>query len=324
MVSNVFGGLPVTEDQHICRSCGEASLQPILSLGCTPLANGLLLAYGVPAIAFAAAAILFRRRADDALVATLETGAAAFATVLVALEIRHAFGLGHLTSSGFDFPEAASHVLSLAVLANVTMRIAIRQNRPALGAVWRVQGGLAVLGAIGLLVLNPFMTGSDVGQTPVANWLLAGYLAPAGMALLALPGIAAARGRRMLSGLALMLLFAWVTLEVRHWFHPDRMGGFLNWSPNPVSDAELWAYSWAWLGLGGALMGVGVWRGVRGMRLAALSIVGLATAKIFLVDMADLVGLWRVLSFLGLGLMLIGLGAVYRRFVAVRGEAGEG
>jgi uncharacterized membrane protein len=28
------------------------------------------------------------------------------------------------------------------------------------------------------------------------------------------------------------------------------------------------------------------------------------------------VGLWRVLSFLGLGLVLIGLGAAYRRLVA--------
>jgi uncharacterized membrane protein len=31
--------------------------------------------------------------------------------------------------------------------------------------------------------------------------------------------------------------------------------------------------------------------------------------------MSGLVGLWRVLSFLGLGLTLIALGAVYRRFV---------
>jgi uncharacterized membrane protein len=38
-------------------------------------------------------------------------------------------------------------------------------------------------------------------------------------------------------------------------------------------------------------------------------------AKAFLVDMSDLVGLWRVLSFLGLGLSLIALSWVYRRFV---------
>jgi uncharacterized membrane protein len=37
--------------------------------------------------------------------------------------------------------------------------------------------------------------------------------------------------------------------------------------------------------------------------------------KVFLIDMADLTGLWRVVSFLGLGLALIGLGAAHRRFV---------
>jgi uncharacterized membrane protein len=36
---------------------------------------------------------------------------------------------------------------------------------------------------------------------------------------------------------------------------------------------------------------------------------------VFAIDMSDLTGLWRVLSFLGLGLALIGLGVVYRRFV---------
>jgi uncharacterized membrane protein len=46
-----------------------------------------------------------------------------------------------------------------------------------------------------------------------------------------------------------------------------------------------------------------------------MAVVGLVCAKVFLVDMSDLAGLWRVLSFLGLGLALIGLGAVYRRFV---------
>ena len=44
--------------------------------------------------------------------------------------------------------------------------------------------------------------------------------------------------------------------------------------------------------------------------------IGLVAGKAFLLDMAELGGLWRVLSFLGLGLTLIGLGAVFRRFVA--------
>ena len=68
--------------------------------------------------------------------------------------------------------------------------------------------------------------------------------------------------------------------------------------------------------------------GARPLRLAALALVVLVTAKVFLLDMAGLVGLWRVLSFLGLGLSLIGLSAFYRRFVrpadAARPDPGAG
>lgn len=62
-------------------------------------------------------------------------------------------------------------------------------------------------------------------------------------------------------------------------------------------------------------MAAGLATGQRALRLAALALVALVAAKVFLLDMAGLGGLWRVLSFLGLGLCLIGLGAFYRRFV---------
>jgi uncharacterized membrane protein len=62
-------------------------------------------------------------------------------------------------------------------------------------------------------------------------------------------------------------------------------------------------------------MVLGIHLGRRLPRLAALGVIGLVCAKVFLIDMAGLAGLWRVLSFLGLGLALIGLGAAYRRFV---------
>jgi uncharacterized membrane protein len=57
------------------------------------------------------------------------------------------------------------------------------------------------------------------------------------------------------------------------------------------------------------------------LRLAALAVVGLVCAKVFLIDMSGLTGLWRVLSFLGLGLALIGLGVVHRRFVLPKEQA---
>ena len=128
------------------------------------------------------------------------------------------------------------------------------------------------------------------------------------------PPVAAA----VLACYALLAGFVWITLEIRHLFHPDAMGLDIA----PVEDAELWAWSGAWLAYGVG----GDGRGDRGGRSDGCgwrrsAVVGLVAAKVFLVDMGGLVGLWRVLSFLGLGLVLIGLGAVYRRFVDKREAA---
>ena len=46
-------------------------------------------------------------------------------------------------------------------------------------------------------------------------------------------------------------------------------------------------------------MAVGVRLGRQALRLTALALVGIVCLKIFLVDTAELTGLWRVASFLG-------------------------
>ena len=117
----------------------------------------------------------------------------------------------------------------------------------------------------------------------------------------------------VLGGYAVLALFAWVTLEVRHAFQPAAMA---LWRAEP-GEAELYAYSGAWLLLAGSLLALGIRAKVPALRIAALAVMAAAIAKAFLVDMSGLVGLWRVLSFLGLGLALIALGWVYRRFVVV-------
>jgi uncharacterized membrane protein len=181
---------------------------------------------------------------------------------------------------------------------------------------------LALGGVIGLVLLltdNPLVADHPIGTWPVLNPLLPAYALPAlALAWLARMPEAATLPRlpAILGGLALVAAFLWVTLEVRRAFHPFTMGidmaGF--------EDAELWAYSGAWLVFGIALMAAGIRFRVPALRLAAIAVVGLTAAKAVLVDMGDLVGLWRVLSFLGLGLTLIALGAAYRRFVPASGQ----
>ena len=283
------------------------------------VANGLLAAYALPAVAFALAATVFRRQRDDLTVGVLEAGSVALATAFVALEIRHAVGPEEgLHAAAFGFPEATLDVASLAVLAVATMRIARRLGRPVLHAAWRVLGALALAGGVLLILDNPMITDVEPGRLPLLDWLLPGYLVPALLAAAALRSDAVTQPpalRPLLAAYALVAGLAWITLEVRHLFHRGPIG----LDGVAVEDAELWAWSGAWLAYGVGVMAIGIATGNRHLRLAALAIVGLTAAKVFLLDMSGLEGLWRVLSFLGLGLVLIGLGAVYQRLVAPSG-----
>jgi uncharacterized membrane protein len=281
------------------------------AFGTLPIVNGLLPGYGVPAAAFALAAWMFRRRADDRAVAVLEGGAVALFVALVALEIRHA-STGGILDADASFTEAAINVTALAVQATLLMRLARRTGRVVQLWAWRLLGGIALLLALLLLAGNPLGTDDPAGQTA----LLCGYLVPALLAGLAgrAPELRHPNWARLLGGYAVLAGFLWVTLEIRLAYHP----GALGLDAAPIGEAELWAWSGGWLAYGGALMALGMARGQRAIRLAALSIIGLVTAKAFLIDMAGLDGLWRVLSFLGLGLALIALGGAYRRFAGGR------
>jgi uncharacterized membrane protein len=63
------------------------------------------------------------------------------------------------------------------------------------------------------------------------------------------------------------------------------------------------------------LLVIGVVVQNRGARALSLVFVLAATIKVFLLDASSLEGLWRVLSFLGLGLSFLGISWAYARYV---------
>jgi len=48
-------------------------------------------------------------------------------------------------------------------------------------------------------------------------------------------------------------------------------------------------------------------------RLASAIVIALTILKAFLVDMSALTGVWRALSFIGLGLVLVAIGWLYQK-----------
>ena len=82
-------------------------------------------------------------------------------------------------------------------------------------------------------------------------------------------------------------------------------------------DRDL-AMSVAWGLYAVALLMLGLWRRVPALRYVSLGFLVLTVAKVFLYDLANLTGLYRILSFLGLGVSLILVSLLYQRFVFTR------
>jgi uncharacterized membrane protein len=289
-------------------------------LGRLPVLNGLIAAYGVPAACFAWAGRALRRRGEDGCVALLEAGATTLATLLAILEIRHWATGGNLTAAG-SLLEVGLQLSALWIVAVVARWRARRApagppswlaRRTGAGLAvwtWRVEGGLALLLGIGLVLGNPLLGEVTAGSASLAfAYALPALLAAAALALL---GGGERKTGLAIGGYAVLSGLVWATAEIRVLFHGDVIG----LATVELADSELWAISGAWLAYGAVLLAVAIVFRLDRLRPAALGIVALTALKVFVVDMSDLAGLWRVLSFLGLGLSLIGVGAVYRRFV---------
>ena len=72
-----------------------------------------------------------------------------------------------------------------------------------------------------------------------------------------------------------------------------------------------------WLLYGIALMIAGIWRRTRGLRMMAIIILGVAILKIFVYDLSFLQTLYRIFSFIGLGVTLLAASYLYQRYKAV-------
>ncbi|WP_460452117.1 DUF2339 domain-containing protein [Alsobacter sp. SYSU BS001988] len=290
-------------------------------VGSVPVFNWLLWAYGVPALAFGFAARLLRRQKDDQVVALCEALTLALSGLLVFLEIRHAL-TGSLRSPRTDHLEVGLQVFAALLFAIVLVSLEAFRRSAALRIGSYVFGGAALAGGLlGLLILeNPAFGGGKVMGGAVFNSILAAYLLPS---LAAFALARRARGRRpwwfeaCASALAFGLQFLWLVLEVRTLFQGADIGVLRRTSPG-----ELYAYSAAFLAVGLGLLAYGVLRRSTTARLASAAYILLAAVKAFLVDMSGLEGPLRALSFIGLGLALVGIGLVYQRWVFGRADRG--
>ena len=86
-------------------------------------------------------------------------------------------------------------------------------------------------------------------------------------------------------------------------------GAILNGPTMPI--AESYGYSLAGLLLAIGLIVAGMRLADKALRLAGLLLLTATICKVFLIDASELKGVLRILSFLGLGIALIGIGRLY-------------
>ncbi|HXC26368.1 MAG TPA: DUF2339 domain-containing protein [Stellaceae bacterium] len=282
-------------------------------IGPAPIFNWLLYGYGIPAIAFVVATKQFGSRADDLLVGVLEAGSVLFITLLLTFELRHA-AYGRIDAPLADLGKDALTPILWLGLAGLSLWLAETRQRPVLLWSGIILFGLASAQVVvwQALAKNPLLWGFSVGRTMVFDVLSLAYLLPAllyaGVALLRL---GPAPLRLIAKILAAGLAFVWLSLEVRHAFQGEHIA--IGQFGGRTSDGEWYAYSAAWLAFFGIGLAIGLLRRDEWLRRVALGGIGLVVAKVFLSDMAELEGVLRALSFLGLGATLVGIGYAYRR-----------
>jgi uncharacterized membrane protein len=230
-----------------------------------------------------------------------------------------------LEAAGLISPALLANVLVLRIMPDapdhaMTAALGLPWILVVMGQLWRARPGMAgrklrlvmatlaaapaILSlAVVLFVNNPLLAFDPVMGLPVLNTLALSYAVPGLLLLFARARIVWLpvwlQAGLMWAGAGFLVVYA--GLVIRHVWQ----GPYL--SLPGVTQPELYSYTLAALLLGAGLLWQAIARNSPVLRRAAMVVIGLTAAKVFLLDAAGLSGLIRVFSFLALGLSLAGL-----------------
>lgn len=285
-------------------------LNPGLDWANTAPVAEMTLVYGAAVAGFLIAWILLRPLTRPIAALLLESATWATGGILLSLLLLRwleTLGDGDATNShwGLGLLAVIWLLLAFAQVQRFELGGKLNYARYLLAAFFAAHG-IARL-AQALTEANPLLNffALPVLGPPIINTLAVAYLLPA-VAI----GFSAWRIRavplwldRASCGLAGALAAVWLGLTIRHFWQ----GAAGMYWENGVTQPELYTYTMTLLLIGAVLFYQSLARGSDVMRKAGLAVIGLAVAKVFLIDIAGLGGLIRVFSLLALGLALAGL-----------------
>lgn len=280
-----------------------------------PLVKWPLFQLGIPAIMFIGSAYLLRKRKDDVLIRVFEVAAISLVAVMGYYFTRNSLHPDQnvmFIKAGFFERGMITNILFVYGLG--CLWIGRRFCRTAFSWSGVVLCGFAVFRILyfDMMIHNPIMASQKITGIAVFNSLLLPYGLPLIWAYIArkeLVHLGKKEWANYVGGFMLTALFALITTNVRHIFHGESL------NVGAVTNAEIYTYSVAWLLLGIGLLFGGLIKKDKMLRYASLGVILFTVGKVFLYDASALEGLYRVFSFLGLGISLIGLSYFYTRFV---------
>tara|TARA_R110002020_G_scaffold41341_2_gene122053 strand:+ start:2512 stop:5208 length:2697 start_codon:yes stop_codon:yes gene_type:complete len=298
------------------RIAWEPTLVGPGQLGTTPFFNALLPGYGIPALLSVLTAYQLRHWPDLRARNFLQALASLMVLMTAAVLVRHAMNGGVLYGGTPTLAEQSIYTLLTVGFSAALMTLDRQAPSPVFRYGSMIAGVIATINVLSLHVfaLNPYFSGESTGAWPFANLLLIGYLLPA----IAYAGLAYyARDKRpmpyvaMLAASGAALGFLWATLSVRRFWQGENIADWKGFLPG-----ETYTYSVVWLAIGVACLILGSKFDARSLRLASAGLVIVTVIKVFLIDMSNLEGILRALSFIGLGVVLMGIGLFYQKILA--------
>lgn len=266
----------------------------------------LVICLAIFASALLALMLLYSRGADRQWVLSFEVGVAQLAAIAIAALVRYQL-YGRIYTLEFSWVESGIYVMTLLVgSAAYQYRYRVKPTQFLL-----VLADIKLLLALALyavfaLLNNPLLITQSISSTPIWNALLLVYGVPP--ILLGWQGWKRRDQWRLpILALSASMALLFLIMEIRHLWHGRLLPG------QPIFDGELYSYS-----VMGLIIGIGLMVVAAINRNLLVQQCGTATllvviAKIFLWDMAGLDGLWRVASFMGLGLTLLGTAYCYNQ-----------
>lgn len=310
---------------YLARLAWEPFIDRNVLSDAAPFFNVLLLGYGIPMLGFIFASYIATRFKNDIWAQALQAVAVISAVMTVTTLALHAI------DPTFEFNNYRSALAASATLVMIGgafslgfTRIAHAQGQSGMHIVRWAAEALGIMGmlwgALSLFIaLNP--------MSPIADWEyprdsiymgdgllfnLIGYAYALPFVLFALIIWLGKNNKSKIYqwsalGFTALLASFWINLTIRHFYHGVEI------SYASVTQPENYTYSIVWLLIGILVLYLGIrWQEQLLRKISGLIILAVVL-KAFLIDMSNLEGVLRAISFIGLGITLMGIGFVYQR-----------